>query len=109
MKTVEDKPVSFSYAKSQLEKRKKESELGYEQQNSLEYLEKFTVLTEAESEKLKKELEELNLLSDEQIIELINNVPSKEDLVKTILSKDKLEFPMDKIKEIAKITKKYAK
>ena len=49
------------------------------------------------------------MLSDEQIIELINNVPSKEDLVKTILSKDKLEFPMDKIKEIAKITKKYAK
>jgi DNA-directed RNA polymerase subunit F len=109
MKSIEEKAVSFTYAKEQLEKRKKDSELGYEQQNTLEYLEKFAKLSESDCEKLRKELEELNILSEKQIMELVNLLPSKEDLVKTILSKEKLEFSGENIKEITKILKKFAK
>ncbi|HLC47478.1 MAG TPA: hypothetical protein VJI13_00230 [Candidatus Norongarragalinales archaeon] len=109
MKIVEEKPISYSHAKELLTKRKKDSELGYEQQNTLDYLEKFDKLSESESVKLQKELEELNILSEKQIAELVNNLPSKEDLVKTILSKEKLEFTADQIKEITKIIKKFAK
>jgi DNA-directed RNA polymerase subunit F len=109
MKVLEEKPVSYSHTKELLTKRKKDSELGYEQQNTLDYLEKFAKLSEAESAKLQKELGELNILSEKQIMELVNNLPVKEDLVRTILSKEKLEFSADQIKEIAKIIKKFAK
>ncbi|MEK6953432.1 MAG: hypothetical protein AABX01_00365 [Candidatus Micrarchaeota archaeon] len=109
MKVIEEKPISYAHARDLLAKRKKDSELGYEQQNTLDHLEKFAKLTEAESEKLAKELAELNILSDKQVMELVNNLPSKEDLVKTILSKEKLEFNAEQIKEITKIVKKFAK
>ncbi|MFH1750226.1 MAG: hypothetical protein ABH863_00955 [Candidatus Micrarchaeota archaeon] len=109
MKVAEEKTASYAYAKELLTKRKKDSELGYEQQNTLDYLEKFAKLSESESEKLCKELEELNILSERQIMELVNNLPSKEDLVRTILSKEKLEFSSEQVKEIAKIIKKVAK
>lgn len=109
MKVIEEKPIPYSHAKELLTKRKKDSELGYEQQNTLDYLEKFTKLTDSESAKLRKELEELNILTEKQIMELVNDLPGKEDLVRTILSKEKLEFSADQIKEIAKIIKKFAK
>ncbi|MFH1443327.1 MAG: RNA polymerase Rpb4 family protein [Candidatus Micrarchaeota archaeon] len=109
MKVVEEKVVTFAHAKDLLQKRKKDTELGYEQQNTLEYLEKFAKLSEEDSKKLAKELEELNILSEKQIMELVNLLPGKEDLVRTILSKEKLEFSADKVKEIAKIIKPYTK
>lgn len=109
MKAIEEKVVAFSTAKELLDKRKKDSELGYEQQNTLEYLEKFVKLTDSESAKLQKKLEELNILSEKQIMELVNLLPTKDDLVKTILSKEKLEFTNDQVKEITKIIKDHAK
>ncbi|MFH0971334.1 MAG: hypothetical protein V1835_02085 [Candidatus Micrarchaeota archaeon] len=109
MKMIEEKAISYAEAKALLEKHKKDGELGYEQQNTLEYLEKFTKLSESESEKLGKELGELNILSEKQIMELTNNLPTKEELVKTILSKEKLDFTSEKIKEITKILKKHSK
>ncbi len=109
MKVVDEKTIAYSEAKELLTKRKKDTELGYEQQNTLDYLDKFSKLSESASEKLRKELEELNILSERQITELVNNLPTKEDLVKTILSKEKLEFSTEQVKEITKILKKHAK
>ena len=62
MDVIEEKYVSLDEVKSILEKRKKEGEdaLSYEQQNTLEYAEKFADKISADKLKsLKKELEKI--------------------------------------------------
>ena len=108
MNILEEKVISISEAKGLLDKRKKDSELGYEQQNSLTHLEKFAKISEDKAEKLRLELNELNILSEKQIAQLIDNLPTKENIVKTILTRERLDFTTDQIKEILKIVKKYA-
>ncbi|MBU1197808.1 RNA polymerase Rpb4 family protein [Candidatus Micrarchaeota archaeon] len=109
MEQLNEKYITLSEAKDLLEKRKKDSELSYEQQNALDYLEKFAKLSKTESEKMKKELEGLGILTDKQIVYLINIVPQKEDTVKAILSQEKLELNGEQVKTVLKVCKKYVK
>ena len=105
---MSEKVISVSEAKELLEKRQKDSDLGYEQQNTLAHLQKFAKLTEAKAEKLRLELNELNILSEKQIAQLLDVLPTKENLLKTVLIHDKRDLTGDQLKEILKIVKKYA-
>jgi len=109
MEVVSEKCISMSEAKVLLEKRKKDSELSYEQQNALEHAEKFAKLTENETEKMRKALEEMNILNEKQINEIIDILPAKEDVLRSVLSKERLDFTGDQLKEIMKTVKKFAK
>ncbi|HIH19844.1 TPA: DNA-directed RNA polymerase subunit F [Candidatus Micrarchaeota archaeon] len=106
MKNVSEKILLNAEAAELLEKRKKESELGYEQQNALQHLQAFAPLTAKEGRKLFKELAEAGL-TEKQAVMVCNLKPEKEDQVKTILTADKSEVTEDKVKEVLKIVKKY--
>lgn len=106
---IEEKYLTVEEAKELLEKRRKDGELGYEQQNTLDYLEKFAKLTEKEAEKMRKELEALGLLNEKQVVWLVNTVPQKEDAVKAVLSQEKLELNAEQVKDVLKICKKFGK
>ena len=109
MQQLSEKFLTLEEAKELLEKRKKDGELGYEQQNALDYLEKFAKLGKGESEKMRKELEGLGILTEKQVVWLVNVVPSKEDTVKAILGQEKLELSAEQVKDVLKVCKKYAK
>jgi DNA-directed RNA polymerase subunit F len=108
MNELSEKITSVSEAKELLVKRQKDSDLGYEQQNTLTHLEKFAKLSEDKAEKLRLELNELNILSEKQIAQLLDILPTKENLLKTVLIHDKHDLSGDQLKEILKIVKKYA-
>lgn len=106
MKIVSEKTLLNQEALELLEERKKEGELGYEQQNALTHLEAFTSLKPKEARALYKELTEAGL-SERQAVTVCALLPKKEDVLKTVLTADKSEANDDKIKEVLKIVKKY--
>jgi len=105
VKVISEKNVSLSEALSLLEKRKKDGELGYEQQNTLDYLQEFAVLSEKDSNALARELCELGL-TEEQAISIVNIMPKKEDEVRAVLAGGKTASP-ELVKNILKTVKKY--
>jgi len=91
------------------EKKEETGELSYEQQNTLDYAQKFAKLSPKDAAELEKKLAETGLLNEKQIISLINVLPKKDDEVKAILAKDKTELGEEQIKTVAKIIKEYRK
>jgi len=104
---VSEKPVGLGHALELLEKRRKDGELGYEQQNTLVYLTEFASLSVKEEKELRKELEELGFLNEKHIAMLLALAPKKEDDVKSVLAFDKSAFSGEQVKEVLKVVKKF--
>ncbi|MFH1106404.1 MAG: hypothetical protein V1787_00760 [Candidatus Micrarchaeota archaeon] len=110
MNVVEDKKLTNAEAKALLTRRKKDApEMGYEQANTLEYLEKFTHLDADDAAKMRKELGDLGFLEPGQITDLANVLPKKEETVRAVLTREKLPVNAEQVKEVLKVCKKYAK
>ena len=107
MKFVESKLITFLEAKEILNKNNNDSEFGYEQKITLEYLRRLSMLSKKDLKNIKKELEELEFLKDYQIIMLINLIPKDEEEVKTIFMKERTNLDDDQIKKILGILNKY--
>lgn len=106
MKIVEERYPTYAEIKEMLAAKTGEAELGYEQKNTLEYMEKFAALDVKESKALRKELVDAGL--PEKIATLcVNLQPRKEDEVKLILLYGNVEDDAkgEKAKEILKIIK----
>ena len=112
MKLVSEKSVTLLEVNDMLKKRQKEStgEFPYEQQNTLDYSEKFIDrIAPAKAKELRKELAALGFLSGEQISTLVNILPRKDDVTKACLTGDKLDVTEEQVKEVTKVVKPYAK
>jgi DNA-directed RNA polymerase subunit F len=112
LKLLSEKAIAMADVHAILEKRHKESgeQFSYEQQNTLDYSAKFIErLTPAKAKELRKDLEDLKFLTDAQITSLLDILPRKEDVVKAILTGEKLELSEEQVKEVAKTVKKYLK
>jgi len=112
MKLVSEKPITLLEINEMLKKRQKEStgEFPYEQQNTLDYSEKFVDrIAPAKAKELKKELVALGFLSGEQISTLVNILPKKDDVTKACLTGEKLDVTEEQVKEVTKVIKPYAK
>ncbi len=107
MHVVSEKPVSLFEVESILKKRQKEGEaLSYEQQNTLEYAEKFGTKLDADQYKeLKKELSSLSFLSAKQVAKLCDVLPKKDDEVKAVLMQESAGATDEQAKEVAKVLK----
>jgi len=84
-------------------------ELSYEQQNTLDYAQKFAKLTQKEAEELEKKLREIGALNEKQVVSIINIMPKKEEELKAILAKDKMELDEEQLKAVIKIVKEHRK
>jgi len=112
MKLISERPVTLLEVNDMLKKRHKESsgEFPYEQQNTLDYSEKFTDrLSAAKAKELKKELSGLGFLSAEQVATLVNILPRKDEVTKACLTGEKLDFTEEQVKEVTKVVKPYVK
>lgn len=112
MNVLSEKPIALADAAELIRKRMKDQKegapLGYEQQNTFDYLSKFAHLSAKDAKAMRKELEDLDAgLNEKQLIKLVDLLPKKEEELKTILlSCGELSAP-EKLKEILKVCKSY--
>ena len=108
MDIKEEKPIAWAEAKKALEKRAEEKELGYEQKNALEFLQKFSKVSERKAKEMAEELEKINKLKPRHIVSIINHLPQTVDELKGILAHEVLNLSEDEHKKILDIIKKIA-
>jgi DNA-directed RNA polymerase subunit F len=112
MKLISEKPVTLLEVNDMLKKRHKEStgEFPYEQQNTLDYSEKFVDrITPVKAKELRKELADLGFLTADQVSTLVNILPKKDEVTKACLTGEKLDVTEEQVKEVTKTIKPYAK
>jgi len=106
MEVVYEEPITNVEAKEILEKRSKETELKYEQNNALEHLRKFTEMDPEKIEKLKSELQKIKKLRPEHIVSICNFLPKNKEELRVVLYKDYNTFTADEITLILDAVKK---
>ncbi|MBU0586329.1 RNA polymerase Rpb4 family protein [Candidatus Micrarchaeota archaeon] len=103
MKINDSKPTTLADVKSILQNREKESELGYEQKQALDYADKFSKGTKKESEKAVEKLMKNEKITAEVANTIVNIAPKLPERVKVIAAKDKIELTDEEAEEIAKM------
>lgn len=106
-KILEENNVPLHEVKTILSERNKDGELSYEQQAAFDYSKKFAKITPAKGEKLMKDLQAIEGLSEDLLTKIIDLVPADLESVQLILYKS--ELGDDTAKQILEITSKYAK
>lgn len=92
-----------------LESRKKDSDLGYEQKLTFEYLEnvkKVIKLSREHAEKMRKELDEIGL-SDKIAVKIVDILPLDIMQLKQVLVQEKKAVEEDVAKKAFEIVEKY--
>lgn len=97
-KILGQKAVSLNEVAELLDKRKGEKDLSYEQDIAVKHAKKFSKLSEDKEKKLKEELETLGVLSQEELVKLLDILPDKKELVQ--MAVPRLEKDSDRILEI---------
>ena len=67
MDVKEQRIVTWAEARKILEKKSKEKELGYEQNNALEFLKKFSKIPEKKALEMKEELSKMGKLKERHV------------------------------------------
>ncbi len=106
-KVVSRANVPLFEVKNFLTERSKDGELTYEQQSAFDYSKKFAKVTPAKGEKLLKDLQAIEGLSEDFITKVIDILPLDIDTAKLISSKENIEE--GKLKQVVELTSKQAK
>ncbi|MFA5381638.1 MAG: RNA polymerase Rpb4 family protein [Candidatus Micrarchaeia archaeon] len=101
------KDISLSEVLELLEKRKKRSALGYEQQTCYNYCELFSKLSLIDGKKMIEELKEIEKLNDKIAIKILDIMPVKENQLKIILAKERIELSTEEIQKVFEIILRY--
>ncbi|HII39423.1 TPA: DNA-directed RNA polymerase subunit F [Candidatus Micrarchaeota archaeon] len=88
-------------------RQKGDAALSYEQQNTLDYAEKFAHLTAKDAAKLKKALEALGFLDAKQIAKVVDLLPAKDDDVRAALFQNGFSLEAEQIKQVIAACKEY--
>ncbi len=108
MEIIKEEPITFAEAKEIMEKKSKKSKnLGYEQNNALEHLSKFTKLNVKDAQKLKEELSKIQKLKEDLVIQICNFLPTNKDELRTIIYKDYTLFDESELNAILETVKKF--
>ena len=87
------KTLTLSEVNDMLLKRQKDSELGYEQVETLAYCEKFVKIDAKAAQKLLNALiKENEKISHDAAVRIVDIMPKKIDTLKAVLMKDKIEL-----------------
>lgn len=108
MEVLEEKVVTDAESKEILEKRSKEKDLKFEQQNAYEILNKFITLDTESAREMGGELFKIGKLRERQIATIVNFLPKDKDDLRAILHKDFSSLTEDEANLILEIVKKFA-
>jgi len=111
MQAISEKPVTLAEVSELLKKRQKEQRdgapLSYEQQNTLDYAEKFTHVSVKDAAALRKKLDALGFLNEKQVIKLVDVLPAKEEDAKLVLFQGGFSLEPDQLKQIVALCKEH--
>ncbi|MBI5225935.1 hypothetical protein HY994_01700 [Candidatus Micrarchaeota archaeon] len=101
MELLKERAVSAPEALKIMEKRQKDGELSYEQQNTLTHLEKIAKIPAKEGDALEKALSGLDVkLSDKQLAMLITLLPKNADEIRQVLAQEKTDATDEQVKAV---------
>jgi DNA-directed RNA polymerase subunit F len=106
MEIVSEELVNDAEAKEILEKRESESDLKYEQKNTLDILRKFVDFSSEKIKNLVTELKKLEKLRERHIIAIANFLPEDKDDLRAVMHKDYTILSEDEINLILETVKK---
>ena len=107
-KLIERRDVSLSHVRSILEKRKKESELSYEQKAAYEYAKSFKLRGIKKTEELIQKLMEINKIDEHLAVMIIDNNPQDEEDLRVLMEKRRHRLTPDEVKQVLDLLVKYA-
>ncbi len=108
-KSLTSEPISLAEAKEMIEVRKKEGELSYEQNLTLDYTKKFTKISADDARALMNELLQVEKLTKAQAVEIIDLFPKNLDEMKLIFTKEHFTMSDEDLQKILGIIDKYRK
>lgn len=106
-KIINQEPISLANVKELIEQKKKEGELTYEQNLTLEYCKKFSKLSKRDANALIEELSKIEKVSRKYAIVLADLLPKTPDEIRLIFSKEHFILSEDEIKTILSVLDKY--
>lgn len=104
---ISEKPVSLAEVLSILKARKKDGELGFEQQAAFEYAEKFAKISGKKAEEFREKLEKLSYIPADMITKIIDLSPTSVSDLHTIYSKGRFNLTEAQVKEVLGIVEQY--
>ena len=107
MEVTKEKLVTYAEAKKHLENKAKEKELGYEQNNALEHLKKFSKLSNKKTQELFEALGKVSKLKEKHKINITNALPEDTDDVRILFAHEIINVSEDERKTIVSIVKKF--
>ncbi|MFH1424220.1 MAG: RNA polymerase Rpb4 family protein [archaeon] len=108
-KILSQKAVPLVEVQKIVETRKKEGELSYEQNLTLEYCKKFAKLNQKDTAAAIKELIDLEKVTETHAVSLTDLMPNNEGEVKLIFAKEHFILAEDEISKILEVLGKYRK
>ena len=104
----EQRPATLSEVLDIMEMRKKDGELGFEQQMTYDYLKARTLMTKKKSEEMFEELTKLDKVNKDIAIKIVDILPKTESQLSVIVAKERHAFSKAELAEMLKIVEKYA-
>lgn len=101
---LEKKSVGLFKVHDLLNKRKQEGELTYEQNTTFEYSKKFVKLASAKAGKLNKALLEMDGMTEDAAIKIVDILPEDMETLKLCLSKE-AKLKEDSLSQILELVK----
>lgn len=101
---IDKKPVALFKVHDLLSKRKQEGELTYEQNTTFDYTSKFAKLAVSKAGKLHKLLVEVEGMTDEAAIKIVDILPEDLDTLKLCLPKE-VKLKEDSFTQILELVK----
>lgn len=109
-KVINEVPVSMSFVKSELARiKKKDEQLNFRAAKCEEYLSQFAPLSVQKADELIQDLHKLDIprLKEEQIVKIVDLLPSNVEDVKLVLSSYTINVSQDNMKKIAETVSKF--
>jgi len=104
-----NRPAVLAEVAEVLEKRKEEGELGFEQQTTLAYAQKYAKLSKKKAAELIEELQKMEKVKPAVAAKIIDILPKNSDQVRMIFANERYSLSSAEIEEVLKIVKKYSK
>lgn len=105
---LRDEPVTIAEVRERLiELRRETEDAGYARRRALDHVEKFSKLTAEEAEELLGELEDLEKMTPEIAVKMVDLLPEDADGVRAIYSKERFALDEGNIEEILGLLEKY--
>ena len=100
------KPIPLSKVKNLLEKRKREGELTYEQENALKYAKMFSKIKKKVRDQMLNELMQLETINEELAVKIVDIMPADLEIMK-ILPEKKGSVREEDLEKAFEIVQKY--